>query len=178
MELTRAREIAERVLALLRPFCVRAEIAGSIRRGKPEVGDIEIVVMPKDEWFEFRVPGLFDCCEFVINGPRHKKIALADGLDLDLFIVLPPAQWGVIFTLRTGPAEFSYWIVNRRSCGGRLPSNCRVRDGQVIRNGEPLPMPEEEDFLRLLELEGIAPGERGAQVPLNLYDWHAIGRPA
>jgi DNA polymerase/3'-5' exonuclease PolX len=177
MELTRAREIAERVLALLRPFCNRAEIAGSLRRGKLEVGDIEIVVMPKDAWFEFRVPGLFDCCVFIKNGTRYKKIILAEGIVLDLFIVLPPAQWGVIFTLRTGPAEFSYWIVNRRSCGGRLPSDCRVRDGQVSRNGAPLPMPEEEDFLRLLELDGLAPSERGAQVPPNLYDRRGIGRP-
>jgi DNA polymerase/3'-5' exonuclease PolX len=75
MELSRAREIAKRVLVLLRPFCERAEIAGSIRRGKPEVGDIEIVVIPKDEGFEFHVPGLFDCCEFIKNGPRYKQIA-------------------------------------------------------------------------------------------------------
>jgi DNA polymerase/3'-5' exonuclease PolX len=105
-------------------------------------------------------------------------------IKLDLFIVLPPAQWGVLFAIRTGPADFSHWIVTKRSAGGRLPSNCRVRDGQVFRNGLPLPMPEEADFLRLLELEGLAPAEREARIPLTWGTWqecpsvYANGRSA
>lgn len=39
--------IAERVKAELEPHCERIEIAGSIRRKKPEVKDIEIVAIPK-----------------------------------------------------------------------------------------------------------------------------------
>lgn len=29
------------------PYCERVEVAGSIRRGKPDVGDVELVVIPK-----------------------------------------------------------------------------------------------------------------------------------
>ena len=39
-----AYSIALVVLELLRPHCIRCEIAGSIRREKPEVKDIEIVL--------------------------------------------------------------------------------------------------------------------------------------
>lgn len=39
-----AHSIALAVLELLRPHCIRIEIAGSIRREKPEVKDIEIVL--------------------------------------------------------------------------------------------------------------------------------------
>ena len=46
MKLQQAREIAEGVKAKLAPHCERIEIAGSIRRGKPVVGDIEIVCVP------------------------------------------------------------------------------------------------------------------------------------
>ncbi len=42
-----ALEIAERTKALLAPHCERIEIAGSIRRKKPHVKDIEIVAIPK-----------------------------------------------------------------------------------------------------------------------------------
>ena len=44
MEYNKALEIAEKTKAQLAPYCERIEIAGSIRRKKPDVGDIEIVV--------------------------------------------------------------------------------------------------------------------------------------
>ena len=47
MNLTTANRIAGQVVDLLRPHCHRIEIAGSIRRRKPEPSDIEIVVLPK-----------------------------------------------------------------------------------------------------------------------------------
>lgn len=47
VELAAARRMADRLLALLAPACERIAIAGSIRRGVPLVGDIEIVAMPR-----------------------------------------------------------------------------------------------------------------------------------
>jgi DNA polymerase/3'-5' exonuclease PolX len=166
MELQKARAIAEEKVETLAPYCVRIEIAGSLRRGnKTEVGDIEIVAIPSD-FADAMLPGLLPGAKFIKDGPRYKQIALPEGINLDLFLCRPPAQWGVLFTIRTGPAVFSNWIVTQKSRGGRLPSNCRVAEhNQLFRNGKPVPMPEEENFLRLLELEGIPPAERGAKVP-------------
>ena len=45
--LTEAQNIAEKLVDKLRPACERIEIAGSIRRQKAEIGDIEIVAIPK-----------------------------------------------------------------------------------------------------------------------------------
>jgi DNA polymerase/3'-5' exonuclease PolX len=42
-----ARKLAEETRDYLRAFCTRIEIAGSVRRGKPEVGDIELVYVPR-----------------------------------------------------------------------------------------------------------------------------------
>jgi DNA polymerase/3'-5' exonuclease PolX len=47
--LAEAERIAKDILAWLAPVVERAEIAGSIRRRKPEVSDIEIVCVPKIE---------------------------------------------------------------------------------------------------------------------------------
>jgi len=180
LPLERARAIARRYLGLLAPACRRIEIAGSIRRGKSVVGDIEMVAMPEmravrdlfgnvaDEYSlldeaigEYL---LQDGARLLKNGARYKQIALPEGVNLDLFIVLPPAQWGVIFTLRTGPGDFSRWVVTPRKQGGALPSNCRVKNGAVWCGREMVAMPEEEDFLRFLGLSGLAPEARKANI--------------
>ncbi len=45
--LAHAQKLANRLVELLAPHCERIQIAGSIRREKPEIGDIEIVCAPK-----------------------------------------------------------------------------------------------------------------------------------
>ncbi|MBU2597552.1 MAG: hypothetical protein KJ757_08345 [Planctomycetes bacterium] len=47
MELQKAKAIAEELKSLLEPACERITIAGSIRRQKPDVGDIELLCIPK-----------------------------------------------------------------------------------------------------------------------------------
>lgn len=167
MELYRAREIAKGLVEILRPACMRVEIAGSIRRRKPEVKDIEIVCVPNP---------IIDCVLFSENefdrilriigghrikdGEKYKQIELPEGINLDLFIVTPPAQWGVIFTIRTGDADFSHWLVTHRRQGGALPSFLKVKDG-ALRNGTIIiNTPEEIDFFREIGLDWIEPGKR------------------
>jgi len=148
--------------------CQRAVIAGSIRRGKAEPGDIEVVCQPV-------MGGMFGDTpspEFYArldNDPPGKRIKgktkyrqydLGE-IVLDLFIVTPPAEWGVILTIRTGPAEFSHNIVTPRYQGGYLPGYAHVKDGSVWVGDKIIPMPEERDFLEFLGLPGdLAPGER------------------
>ena len=50
MELERAQEMAEAVVWQLSPYCQRLVVAGSIRRGKPQVNDIDLVLIPTDLW--------------------------------------------------------------------------------------------------------------------------------
>jgi DNA polymerase/3'-5' exonuclease PolX len=45
-ELKEAKEIAEQITAELEPHCTLIKIAGSIRREKQRVGDIEIILVP------------------------------------------------------------------------------------------------------------------------------------
>lgn len=49
MDYTTAKKLADGLLREIAPYCVRAEIAGSIRRGKEtDIKDVELVVIP--EW--------------------------------------------------------------------------------------------------------------------------------
>src|SRR3990167_7360212 len=98
MELARAQEIAAQVLAELSPFCERCEIAGSIRRRKPEVGDIEIVAIPKtvtaglwDEKEEahpefVRLVNRWPAVKGKATG-KYTQRTLPEGIALDLFMV-------------------------------------------------------------------------------------------
>lgn len=173
MILEEAEALAEHYKHQLEFVCERIEIAGSVRRQKPEVHDIELVAIPKLEASKdmfgqqtgtVNLLDIYcdDFCTMVKNGHRYKQIK-TPGINIDLFIVLPPAQWGVIFTLRTGPAEFSHRIVTAKKFGGNLPSNCQVKDGGVYKTDEPIQfitMPEEIDFLNFLGLGWIEPKDR------------------
>lgn len=54
-----AKILAESLLAVMMPYCEKAIIAGSIRREKAEVKDIELVVIPRYEEREFPSDDLF-----------------------------------------------------------------------------------------------------------------------
>lgn len=198
--------VADALVAYLRPTCERIEIAGSIRRLKPDVKDIEIIAIPDltpvpRAMLEFGkpVPPLYrtrldkslaemmvdDAIRMDENGPRKKTFYLKyAGISVDLFICIPPSDWGVQAVIRTGPSDFSHWCVTHKSQGGALPDGYFVKHQVVwIENkiskqdvGENqdkaialltatnhLSMPEEIDFLNFLELGWIEPKDRVAR---------------
>lgn len=98
--------------------------------------------------------------KIVRGGEKYKQIALHDGINLDLFIVTPPAQWGVIFLIRTGSAEFSHRMVTQRNRGGNLPSMYHVKDGALWKGDTLIPVPDEEEYFALCNMKVIPPHER------------------
>jgi DNA polymerase/3'-5' exonuclease PolX len=51
MKLEEAQNVAAQLVTFMSTYCVRIEIAGSIRRQVPTIKDIELVLIPKwDEW--------------------------------------------------------------------------------------------------------------------------------
>lgn len=187
MKRDEAARIAQKWVERIRPYCQRVEIAGSLRRGKPEVKDIEIVAEPKinqavdlfgqpvgqTSQLDVYLSGLTGV-RFVKAGPKYKQIALPEGIKLDLFVVTPPAQWGVIMAIRTGPADYSRWLVTQRRYNGPLPSNLRVKDGAVWNGTKIVPTPEESDFFAILGLANDPPELR--QVPHVVGQTWAHGR--
>lgn len=181
---------AEMLRGSLDPYCERIEVAGSIRRRRPDVKDIELVAAPA---MAHRPEGLWGALERVdllagrigsmLADPLH-ALALRDvevhradgtiehqrrdgdaykalsylGVPVDLFIVRPPADWGVIYAIRTGPADWSQ----------RLVTDCqrwfmRVEGGRLLRHGEHVPCPEERDFLAAIGQPWVDPWDRSAE---------------
>lgn len=173
-----ALRLAQQLREELAPSCERIEIAGSVRRRSTHVGDIGLVAVPKmrpgpradlfgdrplvsclDEQLDTMLAGgRLSRHEAKAWGPRYRRLRAGDPdhIQVDLFIVLPPAEWGPIFTIRTGPAEFCADLEARLHRWGR-----RCVDGRVIERGVTVPCPEEEDFFRLAGAKLIAPWVRG-----------------
>jgi DNA polymerase/3'-5' exonuclease PolX len=157
MQLDKALEIAEKTKELLAPYCERIEIAGSIRRKKPEVKDIELVAIPKT----YNV-GLFESgIATVIN--QWKKVKgelpckytqrlLPDGITLDLFFA-NKENWGLIYALRTGSAEYSHKVL----ATGWVKLGYNSEGGQLSINGKEINIPEEKDLFKLIGIPYIEP---------------------
>jgi DNA polymerase/3'-5' exonuclease PolX len=92
-------------------------------------------------------------------GPRYKALQwLYDGVlvPVDLFVVLPPAEWGAILAIRTGPAAFSQHLVTNAKRLGRHVASGRV----LTRDDEVIPVPTERDFFEACGVEWLEPRDR------------------
>lgn len=171
------RDIADRVaiavVAELAHGCDRIEVAGSLRRRALAVNDIEIVAVPR------RLPdllgeGLGDSClepilarlveegklEKIKAGDKFKQFRIVRyGCNLDLFLCARDT-WGVNFTIRTGPADFSRLLVTSKSEGGYMPDDLRVADLRIWRGYDALETPEEANVFRTIGLDWIPPDKR------------------
>jgi len=160
MDLQQALRITERIKADLSPHCHRIEIAGSIRRKKPQVKDIELVCISKP----YDV-GLFESgIATVVN--KWKKVKgelpckytqriLPEGIKLDLFFA-EPGNWGLIYAMRTGSAEYSHKVLGV----GWVKRGYHSKEGWLNKNGKDIACPEEEDLYRIIGIPWVAPEGR------------------
>lgn len=148
MPLATAERAAEEFRRFIAPMCDRVEIAGSIRRRRDTVGDVEILAIPK---LVTRAVPMFedldgdptvDALDQLLTdmaatstglrkrmdsagrpcwGPRHKLLWWGDA-PIDLYTARPET-FGLAFAIRTGPAPFSHRLVT--------PRNMRTREGLV-----------------------------------------------
>lgn len=165
---------ASYVTELLRPICDRIEIAGSLRREKPDIGDIEIVAIPKPwtitDLFGNPLTGrdgddiaakLVGAGYHLFKNGDHLKTFLCGPVMCELYLTIPEC-WGVIFMIRTGNADFSKLMVTSRQKGGMMPSHLHVKDGRVWAGEKVLDTPEEENLFTIWGIPYIEPKKRNA----------------
>lgn len=151
MKLEEAQKIAEKYKNLLKPFCERIEIAGSIRRKKPEVKDIEIVAIPKNVIGFSQVVNQWEKVKGEPSGKYTQRI-LPERITLDLFMATP-RNWGLIFAMRTGSADFSHNIL---ACGW-VKNGYKSEKGMLKRMGHEIEVREEIDLFKIIHLAYIEP---------------------
>jgi DNA polymerase/3'-5' exonuclease PolX len=160
--LAQAEAIAVGVMEQLDPHCEVISLAGSIRRQRPTIGDIEIVCVPKpydasplfasglatvvNQWPKVR--GDLPC--------KYTRRVLPEGIKLDLFMVEADG-YGLQLAIRTGSAEWSHQVLAKawvragfHSMGGLL----RRQNGSVV------PAHTEPELFRLIGLAWADPRDR------------------
>lgn len=169
LPLNKALPLAEKILAVLAPACLKIEIAGSIRRGLPDVGDIDIVALPHPGQ-ERELGRLFHSCAgfggVLQDGGISKRCLLRkSGVQLDLWIakhatmdlIAPiPCNWGAMLLTYTGSPRHNIFMVERAKTFGKT---FRPGWGVIDHDGRVHGTTESEIFAAL-EMDFIPPADR------------------
>lgn len=176
IELAEARKIADEVALHLSPAMSNIQVAGSVRRQKQVVGDIELVAVPcqRDKLAQLigdigqpikpGIPGIIPWP--VKQDAKYLRVLLTSGIKLDLFLASAD-NFGGLFLMRTGsgsdakgnsfngftPGCFSRW--KKLSGGGRMTDAM-----PTMPDGTQLAVPDEQAFFDLLDMNFVPPEER------------------
>ncbi len=182
--LAEAEKVAGEIVELLRPSCERIEIAGSIRRQKTSVKDIEIVYVPKVN-FERDLFMVFTCIETILADKKIRSLEdqfiisrrwlssgrgaygrcnklmvhCRSGIPVDLFATTEES-WFNYLVCRTGPAELNRQICleAKRRGFGWMPYGCGFR---ILSDGEVFPMASEKEVFDFVDIPYQEPHLRG-----------------
>jgi len=166
MELDKAKVIAEELISLLSPACNRIVIAGSIRRQKPDVGDIELLVIPRANYLDKMLDKLMmqNILAMRLNkrgsrtyGPKNKlMVHLPSGMAVDIFSATEE-NWGMALFVRTGPKE---WNIKAMSRFRQLGMQGHAYGGVTLVSGIPFECPTESIVFNLLGWPYTPPEKR------------------
>jgi len=151
MELKDAEELAKHIVEHIRPHCERVEVAGSIRRKKSEVRDIDLVLIVKD-WLKFTTKLQKISSKFLIDGPQQKRI-IYKGEQIDLYLADHKTYEPQIL-IRTGSAAHNIKLSTiARKKGMKLSHRGLTKEGKIIASTE-------KEIFEVLDLPYVEPEER------------------
>jgi len=153
MDLQRAQTIAENITERLSPYC-RIQVAGSVRRKKPAVKDIDFVLIPSDPWnLNQVIKGLGT---MKAGGDKLKRLIVA-GVQVDLYFATEET-WATLFLIRTGSAQNNIRLATlAKKKGWQLKAN---GDGLFDDHGQRIAGDTEESIFEALGIPYQRPEER------------------
>lgn len=177
LPLAQAERIAEKIRGELAPFCERIEVAGSIRRRRPDCGDVDLVLLPRTA---ADVTNILQRCgrnaRPLKKGDQYVVFTLANGFQLDLWFAHPgeisegdlldtpretaPCNFGVLLLARTGSAMFNVWIAQQATAAGLHFNPHRGIQRGASKTSRVIAATEEAEIFSALGLEFIPPERR------------------
>lgn len=196
MKLHDAYNLAEKIKDVLAPFCeVRdgrpmIEVAGSIRRARPEVNDIDFVVLPKDGQADALRARCLRTATMVKSGPQYTVVKMnkAPYAQVDIWFAhngagdmftKEPSNWGSLLLCRTGSREHNVhlcqlaqslglkWETSRGLVTVPSPACPTGRSEGQGEGGRIIASATEEEIFQALGLSFIPPVERERNAPLS-----------
>jgi DNA polymerase/3'-5' exonuclease PolX len=154
--LAEAEDIAARVCEFVRPYVGFSMVVGSIRRGRPEIADIELVVLPKDlDTF------LEDLYKSGFDGGKRIQRTRVDNVKVELYIAHIPEEIGAMVFTYTGDKIFNIAMRSIAKRQGMLLDQYGLWESKNGKKGRILfQSPYEEQFFEALGVDYHGPEER------------------
>lgn len=158
VSLATAEQIAEVIFNQLRPLSDAVLVAGSVRRRRPEVGDIEFVVLPKDlsSFIKFLGSQNFTGGDRIQKGVLH----MGHGKDLpvEIYIAHKVDELGAMLFMYTGDFQHNIAMRSIAKREGWKLDQYGIWDAKT---GEALlQSPDEREFYDFLGVEWHDPEDR------------------
>ncbi|MGV9267795.1 DNA polymerase/3'-5' exonuclease PolX [Kitasatospora sp. NPDC003701] len=151
-----ATEQAEQIVAAIAavPGCTRCAYAGSLRRMRETVGDIDVLATAEDSApLMAALAGLPAAAEVIVRGTTKTSVRTAKGLQVDLRVV-PEEDWGAALVYFTGSKAHNIRLRTIAVRAGLKLSEYGLFDAE---SGEKIVSATEEEVYAALGLPWIAP---------------------
>jgi len=154
ISLERAHKVAAAVVKRLAPYCTKIEIAGSVRRRKEWVNDIDLVLIRSDPWNLHHE--IMRLGSVRMSGNKIMRV-MVGAIQIDIYFATPET-WATLLLIRTGSAEN-----NIRLCTLATKKGWHLAasgDGLFDEKGQRIAGDSEESIFRALGLPYQRPQER------------------
>jgi DNA polymerase (family 10) len=154
MYFAEARSLAEPILAALRelPCVTQAEAAGSYRRRRETVGDLDLLVTSHEAASPMDLVAKHPLVEKVLSrGETKQRVRLSAGIEMDVRVV-PDESYGAALQYFTGSKDHN--IVIRRRAQER---GLKINEYGVFRGETPISGRTEEEVYAAVDLPWIPP---------------------
>lgn len=167
LDLLTAQKIARKVMAELSPWAERIEVAGSVRRMRAVVRDLDFVILPKPGAIPEIQSRCRRACLPLQEGPQNSIYKMhGTEAQIDLFFARPPevdllekkpGNFGTIFLIRTGSREHNIFLIERAKM---LQKILRPTEGVFSNENTWLAGESEEEIFAALDLPFLSPEKR------------------
>ena len=160
LDLEEAEKTAAKVKATVEALCELIEVAGSIRRQKSKVHDIDFVVVAKSDGEWQRINEKLKQLKAKPNCSGNSVIKAFVPCENGFFQVdfyrAKPSTFGVLLLVRTGSAEHNMWLAG---CAISMGMRIRYSEG-LIKDGVAVAGETERGVFEALGLPHPLPSER------------------
>jgi len=162
MKFEDAAVLADRIVHCIEHLSDKIQVVGSIRRKRPEVHDIDIVLIPQAWMWNTIIQSLKTNMKahVVRAGPELATLEIpicptSETMPADIYKARPET-WGVLLLIRTGSKEHNIMMCSKARGLGMMLSAAQgvIKDGKVIASRT------EKEIFQALGVEYIEPENR------------------
>ncbi len=160
LDLEAAQKLACEIKTAVQHLCDKIEVAGSIRRQKPAVHDIDFVVVPKSDLDWQRINEALKRLKAKPNCSGNQTIKAYVPCPKGLFQIdfyrAKPSTFGIHLLVRTGSAEHNCWLA-----AWAMSKSMRLKYSEgLIKDNVPVAGEDEKGVFSALGLPCPPPTER------------------